>query len=47
MHTFSWTFGIFRKGYKRELEIDDLFAPLEEHKSHVLGNRLERCVLLF
>ncbi|XP_053594500.1 probable multidrug resistance-associated protein lethal(2)03659 [Microplitis demolitor] len=38
--TFVWILKIFWKGYKRDLEIEDLFRPLKEHKSSVLGDKL-------
>ncbi|KAG8310921.1 hypothetical protein J6590_054244 [Homalodisca vitripennis] len=41
--TVSWTKQIFMKGYKKELEISDLYSPLEEHKSSRLGDTLSRC----
>uniref|UniRef100_A0A182NJ65 Multidrug resistance-associated protein lethal(2)03659 n=1 Tax=Anopheles dirus TaxID=7168 RepID=A0A182NJ65_9DIPT len=37
---FGWTIPIFFKGYKKELNTDDLYQPLREHKSDGLGNRL-------
>lgn len=37
---FGWTIPIFFKGYKKELNTDDLYRPLKEHKSDGLGNRL-------
>uniref|UniRef100_A0A182WC63 Multidrug resistance-associated protein lethal(2)03659 n=1 Tax=Anopheles minimus TaxID=112268 RepID=A0A182WC63_9DIPT len=37
---FAWTIPIFFKGYKKELNTDDLYQPLREHKSDGLGNRL-------
>ncbi|XP_057328153.1 probable multidrug resistance-associated protein lethal(2)03659 [Microplitis mediator] len=38
--TFSWVLKIFWKGFKRDLEVEDLFRPLKEHKSSVLGDKL-------
>lgn len=38
-----WTFRIFNKGYKRDLEVEDLYDPLEEHQSGKLGDVLEKC----
>ncbi|CAO1401294.1 unnamed protein product [Diamesa serratosioi] len=40
--TFWWTIDIFRKGYSKVLELEDLFKPLEVDKSEVLGTRLEK-----
>lgn len=37
---FGWTIPIFFKGYKKELNSDDLYQPLKEHKSDGLGHRL-------
>ncbi|XP_014214767.1 probable multidrug resistance-associated protein lethal(2)03659 [Copidosoma floridanum] len=37
---FKWLFGTYYTGYKRELEISDLYAPLKDHSSHNLGNQL-------
>ncbi|EAL40076.2 AGAP006427-PB [Anopheles gambiae str. PEST] len=37
---FGWTIPIFFKGYKKELNTDDLYQPLREHKSDGLGDRL-------
>ncbi|XP_043284651.1 probable multidrug resistance-associated protein lethal(2)03659 [Venturia canescens] len=38
--TFSWVLKTFWVGYRRELEIEDLAEPLEEHKSSILGDRI-------
>lgn len=38
---FSWSFPIFYKGIKKQLKEDDLYEPLKDHESTVLGNRLE------
>lgn len=40
--TFFWTIKIFKKGYKKVLELEDLFKPLEVDRSEALGDRLER-----
>ncbi|XP_075235400.1 ATP-binding cassette sub-family C member 4-like [Lycorma delicatula] len=40
--TFSWVFSLFCTGYKRELEVTDLYRPLKEHNSNYLGNKFER-----
>lgn len=40
--TFWWTIDLFRKGYSKVLELEDLFKPLEVDKSEVLGTRLEK-----
>lgn len=38
---FRWLFGTFIRGFKKEIEIEDLFEPLKEHKSDVLGDAFE------
>ncbi|KAJ9591425.1 hypothetical protein L9F63_002031, partial [Diploptera punctata] len=40
--TFSWTRELFKKGYRKDLEVDDLYDVLEEDRSDLLGNTLER-----
>ncbi|EDW89496.2 probable multidrug resistance-associated protein lethal(2)03659 [Drosophila yakuba] len=37
---YWYTVPIFRKGYKKTLDSNDLYRPLEEHKSDTLGNQL-------
>nr|CAD7442940.1 unnamed protein product [Timema bartmani] len=39
---FVWVWKIFKRGLKKELEVEDLFVPLNEHKSDYLGNKFER-----
>lgn len=39
--TFWWTIKLFKKGYKKVLELQDLFKPLEVDRSDNLGDRLE------
>ncbi|XP_034236432.1 probable multidrug resistance-associated protein lethal(2)03659 [Thrips palmi] len=39
--TFLWTFPIFRKGLKKEFEEGDLFQPLPDHESGIVGAKLE------
>ncbi|XP_033333867.2 putative multidrug resistance-associated protein lethal(2)03659 [Megalopta genalis] len=38
--SFSWTWKLFAKGYKRELNVDDLTDPLQEDRSSSLGRRI-------
>lgn len=38
---YWWTIGIFKKGYKKVLELNDLYQPLSVDQSENLGNRLE------
>ncbi|XP_054272057.1 probable multidrug resistance-associated protein lethal(2)03659 [Macrosteles quadrilineatus] len=40
--TVSWAISVFRKGSKKELQVEDLYAPLEEHRSGKLGDKLGR-----
>ncbi|XP_015437296.1 PREDICTED: probable multidrug resistance-associated protein lethal(2)03659 [Dufourea novaeangliae] len=37
-----WTIGLFKAGYKKVLQTDDLYDPLKTDRSHVLGDRLEK-----
>lgn len=39
--TFYWTFSLFRKGYSKILQLNDLFRPLNEDRSEKLGDLLE------
>lgn len=32
---------IFYKGYKKELEVSDMFETLQEHRSDKMGDKLE------
>lgn len=38
---FCWTFPIFKKGYSKVLQLDDIFQPLNVDRSELLGNRLD------
>lgn len=40
--TFWWTINLFKRGYRKTLELGDLYRPLDHDKSESLGNRLER-----
>nr|CAD7568105.1 unnamed protein product [Timema californicum] len=40
---FGWILGVFRLGFQRDLEEEDLFVPLKEHESAHLGNKFESC----
>ncbi|XP_046392416.1 ATP-binding cassette sub-family C member 4-like [Ischnura elegans] len=39
---FTWTFKTFWRGYKKDLEAEDLYNPLPEHKSDYLGDKLAK-----
>lgn len=39
---FTWTLPVFKKGYSKILELDDIFQPLICDKSESLGERLEK-----
>lgn len=38
---FAWTIPLFKKGYGKILQLEDIFQPLNEDKSNLLGDRLE------
>ncbi|XP_033213303.1 probable multidrug resistance-associated protein lethal(2)03659 [Belonocnema kinseyi] len=40
--SFSWLYKICFLGYRKELEVTDLYSPLDEHSSHQLGNKIVR-----
>lgn len=47
--TFRYTIGMFRKGYQKVLDVDDLYNPINSDRSTYLGDRLERlvfCIIL-
>ncbi|XP_020296897.1 multidrug resistance-associated protein 4-like isoform X1 [Pseudomyrmex gracilis] len=37
-----WTINLFKTGYRKNLEIEDLYDPLKTDRSNVLGDRLEK-----
>ncbi|XP_018575091.1 multidrug resistance-associated protein 4-like [Anoplophora glabripennis] len=39
---FAYTIGMFKKGYRKTLDVDDLYNPLRSDRSMLLGDRLER-----
>lgn len=43
--SFYWTFGLFRKGYSKVLQLDDLIQPLNADRSERLGDLLNRQVV--
>ncbi|KAK2579439.1 hypothetical protein KPH14_002650 [Odynerus spinipes] len=38
--TFTWILRTFWVGYQRDLEITDLYKPLKEHTSNILGEKI-------
>lgn len=39
---FTWTVPLFLKGYKKDLELSDMYEPLNCDRSDNLGDRLEK-----
>lgn len=39
---FSWTLPLFKKGYSKVLEFEDIFQSLTCDRSEILGDRLEK-----
>ncbi|XP_039745048.1 probable multidrug resistance-associated protein lethal(2)03659 isoform X2 [Pararge aegeria] len=39
--TFGWTLETFMLGYSRDIKEDDLYAPLPEHRSDMLGDAMQ------
>lgn len=39
---FTWTIPMFVKGYKKDLEMHDMYQPLTCDRSDSLGDRLEK-----
>lgn len=35
-------FPVFKRAFSKELKEDDLFEPLDEHKSSLIGEQLEK-----
>lgn len=42
---FIWTIPLFKKGYSKILQMEDMFRPLNCDRSDSMGDRLERQVL--
>ncbi|XP_050461235.1 ATP-binding cassette subfamily C member 4 isoform X1 [Cataglyphis hispanica] len=40
--TFSWVLRTFWVGYRRDLEVTDLYTPLKEHTSGILGVKIAK-----
>lgn len=38
---FTWTIPMFRRGYKKVLQMEDMYRPLKCDLSDSLGDRLE------
>lgn len=41
---FTWTIPLFAKGYKKVLQMEDMYRPLKCDNSDLLGDRLEEYV---
>ncbi|KAJ8918369.1 hypothetical protein NQ315_008063 [Exocentrus adspersus] len=39
---FTYTIDMFRKGYRKTLDVDDLYNPIRSDRSKILGDRIER-----
>lgn len=39
---FSWTIPIFKRGYSKVLELEDVFCPLNADRSEMLGDQFEK-----
>ena len=37
-----WLHNIFLLGYRKDLEVTDLYSPLDEHSSHQLGDKINK-----
>lgn len=44
---YRWTIDLFKIGYRKILQTDDLYTPLKTDRSNVLGDRLEKFVSTF
>ena len=44
---FRWMNKLLGEGYKKELSLEDLYEVREEDRSGVVGDTLERLVLMF
>lgn len=38
----SWTIPMFMRGYRKTIELKDIFSPLDAYRSQPLGDRLEK-----
>ena len=39
---YRWMNSLLGEGYKKQLELEDLFEPRKKDKSEYLGNKLEK-----
>lgn len=42
---YFWTIPLFKRAYDKELQLEDIFKPLETDRSEFLGNKLEKYVI--
>jgi hypothetical protein len=42
-----WVLDIFKKGYKKDLDLNDLYEVMEEDKTDYVTQRLEKLVALY
>jgi ATP-binding cassette subfamily C (CFTR/MRP) protein 4 len=42
MQTFSWVFGLLRLGWKRDLDLPDLYRVQRDDRSATLGDKLAK-----
>jgi hypothetical protein len=42
MFCFRWIKDLFRKGYDKNLEVEDLYNTLPNDRSEMLGDELEK-----
>ncbi|XP_058800144.1 ATP-binding cassette sub-family C member 4-like isoform X2 [Phymastichus coffea] len=40
--TWAWTFPLFKTGYRKILDVEDLYNPLKKDRANILGDRLEK-----
>uniref|UniRef100_A0A1B6DBN7 Multidrug resistance-associated protein lethal(2)03659 n=1 Tax=Clastoptera arizonana TaxID=38151 RepID=A0A1B6DBN7_9HEMI len=40
--TLAWTYGLFKKGFKKDLDVCDIYQPIENYTSSILGDVIEK-----